>query len=176
MDGSPPGSSVHGIFQARIWEWVAISCSRGPSWPRDWTHISFIPCTGRRFLPLCHLGRFYIYIHTQTHTYIYIYSCCSVVSNSLWPHGLLHARFPCPSSSCSNSCPLSWWCHPIVSSSINFFSCLQSFPASGSFLKSQLFASGIQSIEASSSALVLPVKIQNWFPLELTVVISFQLV
>ena len=62
---------------------------------------------------------------------------CSVVSNSLWPHGLLHARLPCSASSprvCSDSCPLSWGCHPTVSSSVvPFFSCLQSFPASGSF-------------------------------------------
>ena len=70
---------------------------------------------------------------------------CSVVSISLWPHGLQHARLPCPSSfprACSNSCPLSWWCHPIISFSVIPFSCLQSFPASGSFPVSQFFASG----------------------------------
>ena len=70
---------------------------------------------------------------------------CSIVSISLWPHGLQHARLPCPSSfprACSNSCPLSWWCHPIISFSVIPFSCLQSFPASGSFPVSQFFASG----------------------------------
>ena len=78
----------------------------------------------------------------------------SVMSNSLWPHGLQHNRPPCPSSNpgvYSNSCPLSWWCHPTISSSvIPFSSCLQSFPASGSFQMSQLFASGGQSIKSFS--------------------------
>ena len=83
----------------------------------------------------------------------------SVISNSLRPHGPQHARLLCPSLSlgaCSNSCPLSQWCHPTVSSSvIPFSSCLQSFPASGSFLMSQLFSSGGQSIGTSASASVL---------------------
>ena len=96
---------------------------------------------------------------------------CSVVSNSLRPHGLQHARLPCPSPSpgaCSNSCLLSWWCHPTISFSVfPFSSCLQSFPASGSFPMSQLFASGGQSIGASASASVLPKNIQDWFPLGL---------
>ena len=95
-----------------------------------------------------------------------------VMSNSLWPQGLQHARSPCPSLSpraCSNSCPSSWWCHPTISSSVvPFSSCLQSFPASGSFLMSQLFASDGQSIGASASASVLPMNIQDWFPLGLT--------
>ena len=86
------------------------------------------------------------------------------------------ARLPCPSLSsraCSNSCPLSWWCHPTISSSVVIFSSyLQSFPASGSFLMSQLFASGGQSIGTSTS--VLSVNIQDWFPLGLTGWISFQ--
>ena len=94
----------------------------------------------------------------------------SVVSNSLRPHGLQHARLPCPSPSpgaCSNSCPLSWWCHPtILSSVVPFSSCLLSFPAS--FPVSWLFASGGQSIEASASASVLTMNIQGWFPLGLT--------
>ena len=96
----------------------------------------------------------------------------SVVSNSLQPHGLQHARLPCPSPSpraCSNSCPLSRWCHPTISSSVvPFSSCLQSFPASGSFLMSQFFASGGQSIGASASASVLPMNIQDWIPFGLT--------
>ena len=89
------------------------------------------------------------------------------MSDSPQHHGLQHTRLPCPSASpeaCSNSCPLSRWCHPTISSSVVPFSpCLLSFPASGSFPVSQLFASGGQSIGASAS--VLPVKIQGWFPL-----------
>ena len=89
------------------------------------------------------------------------------MSDSLQHHGLQHTRLPCPSASpeaCSNSCPLSRWCHPTISSSVvPFSSCLLSFPASGSFPVSQLFASGGQSIGASAS--VLPMKIQGWFPL-----------
>jgi len=79
----------------------------------------------------------------------------SVVSDSLWPHGLQHARLPCPSpapGACSNSCPLSRWCHPTISSSVvPFSSCLQPFPASGSFLMSWLFPSGDQSFSFNSS-------------------------
>ena len=96
----------------------------------------------------------------------------SVVSNSLQPHGLQHARPPCPSPTpgvYSNSCPLSWWCLPTSSSSIIPFSaCPQSFPASGSFQMSQLFTPGGQSIGVSASALVLPMNIHDWFPLEWT--------
>jgi len=103
---------------------------------------------------------------------------CSVVSVSLQPHGLQHVRFSCPSptpGACSNSCPLSWWCHPTISSSvIPFSSCLQSFPASGSFQMSQFFASGGQSIGVSASASVLPMNIQDWFPLGWTGLISLQ--
>ena len=102
---------------------------------------------------------------------------CSVVSDSLRPHGLQHARPPCPSPTpgvYSNSCPSSWWCHPTISSSVVPFSCLQSFPASGSFQMSQLFTSGGQSIEVSASASVLPVNIQDWFPLGWTGWISLQ--
>ena len=104
---------------------------------------------------------------------------CSVgrshgLQHSLWPHGLQHTRLPCPSPpprACSNSCPLSWWCYPTISSSVVPFSfCLQSFPASGSFLMSQLFASGGQTIGTSAS--VLPMNIQGWFPLGLTDLIS----
>ena len=102
----------------------------------------------------------------------------SVMSESLRPYGLQPARLPCPSLSprpCSNSCALSWWCHPTISSSvIPFFSCLQSSPASGSFLMSWLFASGGQSIAVSASASVLPMIIQALFPLGLTGLISLQ--
>ena len=103
---------------------------------------------------------------------------CSVVSNSLWPHGLQHTRLPCPSSSprvCSNSCPLSRQCHPTISSSVVPFSfCLQSFPASESFPMNQLFTSGGQSIGASASASVFPINIQGWCPLGLIGLISLQ--
>ena len=88
---------------------------------------------------------------------------------TLQPHGLQHARLPCPSPTpraCSNSCPLSWWCYPTISSSVvSFSSHIQSFPASGSFPMSQLFASGVQSIGVSALAAVLPVNIQGQFPL-----------
>ena len=99
----------------------------------------------------------------------------AVVSDSLWLHGLQHARLPCPSLCprvCSNSCPLSQWCHPTISSSVAPFSCLQSFPASGSLPMSQFFITGSQSIGASAS--VLPINIQDWFPLGLTGWISLQ--
>ena len=98
------------------------------------------------------------------------------MSDSLQPHGLQHARLFCPPllpRVCSNSCPLSWWYHPTISSFvITFSSCLQSFPPSGSFPVSQLFASGGQSIGVSVSASVLPVNIKGWFPLGLTCLIS----
>ena len=92
----------------------------------------------------------------------------SVVSDYLWPHGLQHTRLPCLSPTprdCSNSRPLSWWCHPaILSSVVPFSSCLQSSPASGSSPMSQLFSSGGQSIGVSSSASGLPMNIQDRFP------------
>ena len=97
-----------------------------------------------------------------------------VVSNSLWHHATCQASLSFTISwFCSNSCPLSWWCHPTTSSSVvPFSSCLQSFPASGSFLMSWLFSSGDQSIGASALASVLPIYIQDWFPLGLTDLIS----
>ena len=102
----------------------------------------------------------------------------SVVSDSLWPYGLWHTRLPCPSSTpraYSNSCPSSRWCHPTVSPSVfPFSSCFQSFPASGSFPMSQFFTSGGQNIEVSASTSVLPMNIQDWFPLGWTGWISLQ--
>ena len=103
---------------------------------------------------------------------------CSVMSDSLRPHGLQHARLPCPLSTagaCSNPYPSSWWCHPTISSSVvPFSSCLQSFPASGSFPMSQFFTSGSQSIGVSASDSVLPMNIQDLFPLGWTSWISLQ--
>ena len=122
--------------------------------------------------------RFNYWIAYNITTYIcnqYCISLCLllfshwVLSGSLWPHGLQYTRLPCPSSSpgaCSNSCPFSRWCHPTISSSvIPFSSCLQSFPASGSFQMSQFFTSGGWSIGVSDSASVLPMNIQDFFPL-----------
>ena len=118
----------------------------------------------------------YTFIYIFTIHYVLLFSCS--VCLTLWPHGLQNARLPCPSPSpgaCSNSCPLSQWCHPIISSFVvPFSSCLQSFPASGSFPMSQFFPSGGQSIEVSASASVLPMNIQDWFPLGLTSLISLQ--
>ena len=110
---------------------------------------------------------------------IYQFSSVAQLCLTLWPHGLQHTRFPHPSpipGAYSNSCPLSQWCHPTNSSSviIPFSSCLQSFPALGSFPMSQFFASGGQSIGASASASVLPMNIHNWFPLGWTGWISLQ--
>ena len=99
------------------------------------------------------------------------------MSDSLRPHEPEHVRSPCPSPTPGvhpNSCPLSQWCHPTISSSVVPFSCPQSFPASGSFQMSQLFASGGQSIGVSASASVLPMNIQDWFPLGWTGWISLQ--
>ena len=112
--------------------------------------------------------------------YTWLKSCCCssviVLSDTLWPHRLQHARLPCPSLSpgaYSNSCPLSQGCHPTISSSVApLSSCPQYFPASESFSMNQLFASGDQSIGASAS--VLPMHIQDWFPLGLTGLISLQ--
>ena len=100
------------------------------------------------------------------------------MSSSLWPHAQQHARPPCPSPTpriYSNSYPLSRWCHPTISSSvIAFSSCFQSFPASGSFPVSQFFALGGQSIGVSASASVLPMNIQDWFPLGWTSWLSLE--
>ena len=94
---------------------------------------------------------------------------CSVMSNSLWPHDLQHARPCCPSptpGAYSNSCPLHWWCHPTISSSVfTFSSHLQSFPTSGSFPMIQFFTSEGQNIGVSASESVFPMNIQDWFPL-----------
>ena len=106
------------------------------------------------------------------------FSAVSQSCPTLRPHGLQHSRPPCPSptpGACSDSCPLRRWCHPTISSSVvPFSSHLQSFPASGSFPGSQFFASGGQSIGVSASASVLPMTIQDWFPIGWTDWISLQ--
>ena len=107
--------------------------------------------------------------HTEFQVQLSSIQFSSVMSDSLWPHGLQHTRLPCPSLTpgvYANSCPSSRWCHPATSFSvIPFSSQLQSFPASGSFQMSQFFTSGGQSIRASASASVLSGNIQDWFPL-----------
>ena len=117
--------------------------------------------------PFIPMSGFYYFISIQSIQFSH-----SDMSNSLWPHELQQARLPCPSptpGACSNSCPPSWWYHPTISSSVvPFSSCLQSFPASGSFPMSWLFTSGGQSIGASASASVFPMNILDWFPLGLT--------
>ena len=113
--------------------------------------------------------------NAQENTFIFSQFSCSVVSDSLRPHGLQHTRLPCPSPTLraySNSCPLSQWCHPTISSSVvPFSSCIQSFPASGSFQMSHFFSWYGQRIGLSASASVLPMTIQlisfriDWFDL-----------
>ena len=125
------------------------------------------PCQKEQDLPL--------HTHGQAETVQFKHS---VMSDYLWPHELQHTRPPCPSSTpgdYSNSCPSSRWCHPAISSSVvHFSSCLQSFPASGCFPMSQLFAWGGQSIGVSASASVLPMNTQDWSPLGWTGWISLQ--
>ena len=121
-----------------------------------------------------------MYIQQSDSDYIYIsvQFSCSVVSYPFRLRWLQHARLPCLSptpEACSNSCPSGRWCHPTISSSvIPFSSCLQSYPASGSFLVSQSFASGSQSTGVSASPSVLLMNIQDWFPLGLIGLISLQ--
>ena len=151
-------SIVHGILQARILEWVAFPFSRGSSKPRDPTQVSHIA------------GGFFISWATREALVSgSVQFSRLVVFDSSWPHGLQHTRPPCPSPTpgvYSNSCPLSHWCHPIISSSvIPFSSHLQSFSASGCFPMSQFFASGGQSIRVPASTSILLINIQDWFPL-----------
>ena len=115
--------------------------------------------------------KYQVMTHKQCQIISSVQFSCSVVSDSLRPYGLQHTRPPCPSptpGAYSNSCPLSRWCHPTISSSVVPFSCSQSFPASGSFQMSKLFASGGQSIGVSASTPVLPMNTQDWSPLECT--------
>jgi len=118
-----------------------------------------------------------VFVITLTHIDNIAQFSCSVVFDSLQPHGLQYTSTPCPSPTvraCSNSRPLSRWCHPTISSSVVLFSCLQSCPASGFFLTSQFFISGDQNIGDSSSASVPPMNTQNWFHLGMPGLISLQ--
>ena len=146
IDCSPPSSSVHGISQARILEWVVMPSSRRPSRPRDQTRISCISCISRQIRYCWATGEASVYL-TQFSS---IQFSLPVMSHSLRPHELQHARPPCPSptpGAHSNLCPLSRWCQLIISLSVVPFSSRpQSFPAAGSFQMNQFFASGGQSI------------------------------
>ena len=122
--------------------------------------------------------KFKLLWNNTAHLFSSVQCSRSVMFDSLWPHESQHAKPPCPSPTpgvYSNLCPLSWWCHPAISSSVvPFSSCPQSLPASGSFPMNQLFAWGIQSTGVSASASVLPVNTQDWSPLGWTGWISLQ--
>ena len=124
------------------------------------------------------LATLYFHLICFCYNYFHVVVQSSVMCDSLRPRGLQHTRLPCPSPSpraCWNSRPLSQWCHSAISSSVvPFFPCLQSFPASGSFLMSWLFSWGGQSIGASTSTSVLLMNFQDWLPLGLTGLISLQ--
>ena len=124
------------------------------------------------------LSRMYLLLLLDAMFHISVQFNCSVTSDYLRPHGLQHARLPCPSSTpivYSNSCPLSRWWHPAISSSVvPFSSCTQSFLASGSFQMNRFFLSRGQSIRVSASTSVLPMNIQDWFPLGWTRWFSLQ--
>ena len=139
------------------------------SWPRDRNCVSSNSCMAGWFFTIEPPGK---------STKGLVLNSCSVVTDSLWPHGLQQDRLPCPSptpGACSSSCPSSRWSRQtILSSVVSLSSCLQSFPASESFPMSQFFTSGGQSSGVSASASVLPMNIQDWFPLGLTGLISLQ--
>ena len=148
MDYSPPGSSVHGTSKARILEWVTIFFSRGSCRSWDQTRVS---CLAGRFFTTEQPGKSQLW-----HSVSSIAQSCL----TLRPHESQHTRPPCPSPTPGvypNLCPLSWWCHPAISSSVvPFSSCPQSLLASGSFPMSQLFTWGGQSIWVLASGSVLP--------------------
>ena len=190
VDCSPPGSSVHGILQARILKWVAISFFRGSSRLRDQTQVSHV--AGRRFIlwatreGLANADCMWLSVkgHQSTHrwaafckeghqswSFSSVQFSHSVVSDSATPW-VAARQASCPSPTLrvhSNSHPSSWWCHPAISSSvIPFSSCPQSLPASESFPMSQFFAWGGQSTGVSALASFLPKNTQDWSPLEST--------
>ena len=165
MDCSLPGFSVHGILQARILEWVAMSSSRGIFPTQGWNPCLFCLLHWQAgSLTLAPPGK------CLSLEFSSVQFSRSVRSDSLQPHEPQHIRPPCPSPTPGvhpNSCPLSWWCHPTISSSVvPFSSCPQSFPASGSFQMSQLFTSGGKNIGVSASPSVLPMNLRmDWLDL-----------
>ena len=161
---------------------VAFQAPLSIGFPRQeyWNGLPFPSDPGMELTSPALTGGFFTTERPGKWSYTWVqFTSVAQVSNSLRPHEPQHARSPCPSPTPGvhpNSCPLSRWCHPTISSSIvPFSSCLQSFPASGSFPMSQYFTSGGQSIRVSASASVLPVNIQDWFPLGLTELISLEL-
>ena len=175
IDCSPPGSSVHGTLQARILKWVAMPLIAYGEWCQIhdlWSRRFNFSTRDQAWL----LKSFYIADYSVQFSSVQFSR--SVMSDSLWPHELQHARPPCPSPTHGvhpNSCPSRRWCHSAISSSVvPFSSCPQSLPASESFPMSQLFASGGQSIGVSALASVFPKNIQNWSPLGWTGWISLQ--
>ena len=148
------------IFITCSWNYLERTCMNLFSWHSG--RFKSPPYSRIILLDMCNLET--NYMHFQS-----VQFSCSVMSNSLWPHGLQHSRLPCLSSALGvypNSCPLIRWYHPTISSSvIPFSSCPQSFPASGSFPMSQFFASDGQNNGVSASASVLPMNIQDWSPL-----------
>ena len=169
VDYSPPCSSVHGIFQTRVLKWVVISHSRGSSRPRDRNCISCVSCIGRQILYHCATWEAQTFVggvQLLSHVQLFVTPWTVAPQASLSTpnsHNLLKLM------SIGSVMPSNH-----LSSDIPFSSCLQFFPASWSFLMSQLFASGGQSTGVSTSASVLPMNIQDWFPLGLTGWISLQ--
>ena len=167
-DCSLPGSSVHGIFQARVLEWGAIAFS----YPFPPATINFFS----KSVSLCFVSSFVSFLF-RFHISVSQLSR-SVVSDSLRPHESQHTRPPCPSptpGACSNPCPWSRWCRPTISSSVvPFSSCPRSLLSSGSFPVSQLFTCSGQSTGVSASASVLPMNTQDYSPLGWTGWISLQ--
>ena len=163
MDCSPPGSSVPGIFQARILEWIAMPFSV------DLPNQGIKPTS---LMSPALTGGFFTTSTTRKAQESVQFSSVAQSCQTLRPNRLQYTRLPCPSPTpraCSDSCPLSPWCLPTMSSSVvPFSSCPQSFPASRSFPMSRFSSSGGQSIGASASASVLPMNIQDWFPSGLT--------
>jgi len=158
IDCSLPGSSVFGTFQARILEGIAISFSRGSSRPRDQTRVSHVSCTASGFFPAEPLGKPHKLSIPFSH---------SVVSNSLWPHRLQHARLPCPLPTSllklmSTESVMSYN-HLILCCSLLFLPSI--FPSIRVFPVSQFFPWGSRSSGVSVSASVLPMSIQDWSPL-----------
>ena len=155
-----------GACEHTRWSFCFHEPSRETQWRRETADIDVSPCErAKRMYPVYMDGAVCIYMFSNICS---IHFSCSVVSDSLWSHGLQHSRLPCPSPTLRvypNSCPLGQWCHPTISSSvISFSSCPQSFPASGSFQMSQFFPWGGQSIGVSASASVLPMNTQDWSP------------
>ena len=156
--------------------WVAKFWTRLSYWTYLNNYILYVTIYGFYFIMFLKKVEFVFYFLIYYISSVWFN--CLVVSDSLRLHALQHIRLPCPSPTPGvhpNSCPLSQWCHPTISSSVvPFSSCLQSFPAWGSFQMSQFFTSGGQSIGVSASASVLPMNIQEWFPLGWTGLISLQ--